>query len=102
MALFEAELGPGSSLGDAGINVLLDKGCADPAGGFHFLAIVVEGIGYDSLCAVFVGENLLRGKGGRVIKLLVIGPVGSTAAKNSRLALGQIKVRRAKGFWRED
>jgi hypothetical protein len=104
MALLEPELGPLSSFRDSGIDVLLDNGCADPTGRFHFLAIVVEVIGYDSLCAVFVGEDLLRGKGGRVIKLLVIGPVGSTAKKELQVSTGsRPKGKKGpEGFRRED
>lgn len=68
--------------------MFLDHSGLDAAGGLHFLVLVVEVIRNHRLGAVFVRYDFLRGQSGRVIELLVVGPVGAT--ENSRIRLAQI------------
>lgn len=75
MTLLIAEFCPGAALSYTRIDCLFDNGCADTAGGFNLFPIVVEAIRYDSFSAVFIGCDLLRGKGGCVLEIFVIGPV---------------------------
>ena len=77
MALFEAELGPAFALGDAGVDVFLDNGGADTAGGFDSFAVVVETVGDDGFGTVLVGRHGLRGQACGVFNVVfdVVGPV---------------------------
>ena len=77
MSLLEAELGPRSARGHLRVDGLGLDGGLDAAGDLHFLVIVVEAVRDDSLGAIFVGDHLLRGERGGVIKFLVVGPVGA-------------------------
>ena len=67
MALLAPELRPGPPFGDAGIDGFFDHGGADAAGGFHFLAVVVEAVGDYGLGTVFVCGDLRGGEGGGII-----------------------------------
>lgn len=81
VALLEPELGPRPPLCDLRVDVFSHHGRLDPAGDFDFLALVVEAVRHDGLCAIFVRYDLLRGERGGVIELLVVGPVGGAAEK---------------------
>lgn len=65
--------------------MLFHNGCADAARGFNLLVIIVEAVGNNGLRSIFVRDYLLRGEGGGLVELLVIGPVGA-AAQNLWLA----------------
>jgi hypothetical protein len=72
----EAELGPGLSVGDAGVYGLLVGGVADAASGLDLSAIVVVTECDDSLCSILVGDGLrLREIGGGLLDIVVVGPV---------------------------
>lgn len=47
----------------------------DLAGGLDLLAGLVDAVGDDGLSTIGVLDNLLRGKGARVVKLIIVGPV---------------------------
>jgi len=76
MSFLEAELRPGLTGRDGGVDLFLDDGCADTTGGFDAFAIVVEEVGGDGFGAVFVCGDGLGGEGGGVVELFVVGPVG--------------------------
>lgn len=77
VSLLETELGPRPALGDLGVDVFANGGGLDPAGDLHFLVVIVEAVGDNGLGAIFVGDHFLRGERGGVVKLLVVGPVGT-------------------------
>lgn len=77
MALLEAELGPRSALSNLRVHIFADDAGLDAAGDLHLLVIVVEAVGDHGLGAIFVGNHLLRGESGGVVKFLVVGPVGA-------------------------
>lgn len=82
MALLETELRPCPPLCDLRVYVLLHNSGSDPTGDLDLLAFIVEAVGNDGLCAIFVGGDLLRGEAGGVIELLVVGPVGTAKMRN--------------------
>lgn len=82
MALLETEFRPCPPLCDLRVYVLLDDSGSDPTGDLDLLAFIVEAVGNDGLCAIFVDGDLLRGEGGGVIELLVVGPVGAAKMRN--------------------
>lgn len=77
VTLLEPELRPPPPLRDARVHVFLDYRGFDPSGHLDFLAVVVEAVRDDRFRAILVRRDLLRGERGRVVKLLVIGPVGA-------------------------
>lgn len=77
VALFVAKLGPGSAFSDLGVHIFADNGGLDASGDLNLLVIVVEAVRDDGLGAIFVGNDLLRGESGGVVKFLVVGPVGT-------------------------
>lgn len=84
MSFFSTKLCPFFSLRYAGIDVLLDDCCADLASRLDLLASFAEAICYNCFGAIWVGDDLLGGKGGWVVKLLIVGPVGSSTCSVSR------------------
>lgn len=56
--------------------MLLDNGSTNLASGLDLFVGIVKAVGYDSLGAVGVGDDLLLGEDGGVIEFLVVGPVG--------------------------
>lgn len=81
MTLLVAEFCPGAALSYTRIDCLFDNGCADTASCFNLFPIVVEAIRYDSFGAVFIGCDLLGGKGGCVLEFFIIGPVRATMVR---------------------
>lgn len=79
MALFAAEFGPGPPLGDARVDGFLHDSGADAAGRFDLFVLVVKAVRDDGFGAIFVGGDLLRGKGERVVEIVIVGPVGAAA-----------------------
>lgn len=77
MSFLEAKFRPGLTGRDSGVDLLLDDGCADTAGGFDAFAVVVEAVAGDGFGAIFVRGDGLRGEGGGVVELFVVGPVGA-------------------------
>lgn len=72
----EAELGPGLSVGDAGVYGLLVGGVTDAASSLDLSVIVVVAECDDSLCSILVGDGLgLREIGGCLLDIVVVGPV---------------------------
>lgn len=86
MAFFKAEFGPSATLGHAWIDGFFDNCGADAAGSFDFLPVVIKSVRYHGFGAIFVGGNLLGGKGGGVIEFFVIGPV--RAARKMKESVG--------------
>jgi hypothetical protein len=80
VALLEPELGPRPPLRDLRVDVLPHHGRLDPAGDLDLLALVVEAVRNNGLCAIFVRRDLLRGERGGVIELLIVGPVGGAVS----------------------
>lgn len=71
-----AKLGPCLAVGDARVHRLLVGDVADTAGGLDLVAILVDAIGDDGLCAVLVRDRLGRGQfRGRLVDVVVVGPV---------------------------
>lgn len=91
VALLESELFPFAAFGDLGVDVFADDGGLNSAGDLHFLAVIVEAVGDDSLGAVLVRDHLLRGERGGVIEFFVVGPVG-TAGKEKWLEQLSLRV----------
>lgn len=77
MSFLEAKFRPGLTGRNGGVDLLLDDGCADTAGGFEASAVVVKAVAGDGFGAIFVRGDGLRGEGGRVVELFVVGPVGA-------------------------
>lgn len=76
MAFFKAEFSPGATLGHARIDGFFDNCGANAASRLDFLPVVIKTVRYHCFGAIFVGCDLLRGKGGRIIKVFdVVGPV---------------------------
>jgi len=75
VVFLEAEFGPCFTFCDARVDVLFYDGGPDPTGGFDFLAVVVETVGYDCLCTILVCGNLLWGKGGGILEFFVVSPI---------------------------
>lgn len=77
VALFQPKLGPAFALGHAGVDVFLDDGGADAAGGLDALAIVVEAVGHDCFGTILVRGYDLRWEGCGIVKVVfdVVGPV---------------------------
>jgi hypothetical protein len=72
----EAELGPGFSVGDAGVYGLL-VGCkSDTASSLNLAAVVIVAECDDGLCSILVLDGLrLREIGGGLLDIVVVGPV---------------------------
>lgn len=72
----EAELGPGFSVGDAGVYGL-GVGCeSDAASGLNLATVVIVAECDDGLCSILVGNGLrLREIGGGLLDVVVVGPV---------------------------
>lgn len=81
MTFLIAKFCPGAALSYTRVDCLFDNGCADTASGFNLFPIVVEAIRCDSFSTVFIGCDLLRGKGGWVLELFIIGPVRATRVR---------------------
>lgn len=77
VAAREAKLGPLLALGDARVDDLAVGDEADAAGGLDGLAVLVEAVGDDGLCAVAVLDGLIAGEGGAwdLFVVVVVGPV---------------------------
>jgi hypothetical protein len=75
-----------------------DRG-TDPAGDLHLFAVIVKAIRYDRLATVLIGDNLLWWKSCRIIKFLVISPVGTTAMYGSLESDSESKRPRCKLTW---
>lgn len=86
MTFFKAEFGPGAALGNTRIDGFFDNCGADPASGFDLLPIIIKTVRYHGFGAIFVGGNLLGGKGGGVIEFFVVGPV--RAARRVKQSVG--------------
>lgn len=72
----EAELGPGFSVGDAGVYGLGVGGEANSAGGLDLSAVVIVTECDDGLCSILVGDGLRLGEiGGGLLDIVVVGPV---------------------------
>lgn len=80
MTLLITKFCPAAALSYTRIDCLFDNGCADTASSFNLFPIVVEAIRYDSFSAVFIGCDLLGGKGAWVLEIIIIGPVRTTMA----------------------
>lgn len=87
VALLQTEFGPRAPLSHLGVDMFPDDSRLDAAGDLHFLVVVVEAVRNHRLRAVFVRNHLLRGESGRVVELLVVGPVG--AAEKLKICLAQ-------------
>lgn len=83
VALLQAELVPGASLGDPGVHMLADDGGFDAAGHLDLLVVIVEAVRDHGLGSIFVRRHLLRGESGGVIELLVVGPVGAAGKRKN-------------------
>ena len=83
MSFLLAKLRPCLTGSYGGVDLLLDHGCADPTGSFDALSVIIDAVRGDGLGAVFVGGDGLRGKGGGVIELFVVCPVGAAVTRES-------------------
>ena len=66
------------------IYTLADDSGTDSAGGFDAFAIVRKAVGDDSLGAVFVGGDNLRGEGDGVVEFFIVCPIGTAVLLVSR------------------
>lgn len=73
--LAEAELGPGLSVGDAGVDRLLVRNIANSTGRLYFLALVIVSECDDGLGSVLVGDGLGGREIGGLFDIVVVGPV---------------------------
>lgn len=72
----QAELAPGFSVGDTGVDCLGVGNVAHAAGGLYFLALVVDSVADDGLGAILVGDGLDgREFGAGLLDIIVVGPV---------------------------
>lgn len=87
VALFQPEFGPALALGHAGVDVFLDDGGPDAAGGFDAFAVVVETVGDDCFGTILVRGHDLRWEGCGVVKVVfdVVGPVWTASKFLERL-----------------
>jgi len=83
MPFLEAELRPCLTSSNGWVDLLLDDSCADSTCGFDAFAVLIEAVGGDGLGAIFIGGDGLLGKGGGVIELFVICPVGAAVTRKS-------------------
>lgn len=82
VALLKAEFGPRPALSNLRVHIFADDGGLDAAGDLNLLVVVIETVGDHSLGSIFVGNHLLRGESGGVVKFLVVGPVCTAVKKN--------------------
>lgn len=77
VAARQAELGPLLALGDAGVDHLAVGDEADAAGGLDRLAVLVQAVRDDGLCAVAVLDGLVAREGGAwyFFVVVIVGPV---------------------------
>ncbi len=83
MTFLKPEFGPRFALCDARVDVFFDDCGTYSARGLETLAVVIEAVGNHCFGAVFIGSYGLWGKGGGVVKFLVIGPVRAAEGRIS-------------------